>query len=249
MGVLTAKTVLVTGGTKGIGRAIAVRAAESGADIVLAYGSDREAADDTVAQISQTGRKAVAFRGDFSSELGVLEFFEEVRQYSPSIDCLVNSAGVFRTGDLADISEADFLWHFSVNVFGLAFAIREAVGLFPLEGGSIVNIGSSVSSFTPAGSVVYNASKGAVDAITRTLANELGPRGIRVNSVNPGLTETPGMQRSEFSSPEFKQQIEALTPLRRIGDPSDIAGAACFLMSEESSWITGETLVVGGGLH
>ncbi|ALE04871.1 hypothetical protein AL755_04095 [Arthrobacter sp. ERGS1:01] len=246
---LSGKTILVTGGTKGIGQAIALKAAAHGADVLIAYVSDREASDRTLSELRNTGRNAAAFQADLSSEEGVMALFEEIRNHASSIDALVNSAGVFATAPLEKVSSASFSRHFSVNVFGLTYAIREALPLFPKSGASIVNIGSSVSSFTPAGSVEYNASKGAVDAITRTLANELGPRGVRVNSINPGLTETPGMRQSEFSSESFKSEIKERTPLRRIGVPDDISGAACFLISEDSSWLTGETLIVGGGLH
>ncbi|WP_344339308.1 SDR family oxidoreductase [Agrococcus versicolor] len=242
-------TILITGGSKGIGQEIARTAAARGARTLIAYGGDHAAAASTVRELEVLTPGAAAFQADLATERGVRELFERVAERVDTIDALVNSAGVFETAPLEEVTDDTFAYHFALNVFGLTHAIKEAMARFSPRGGSVVNIGSSVSSFTPAGSVVYNASKGAVDAITRTLANELGPRGIRVNSINPGLTATPGMQRSEFSADAFVRDIEARTPLGRIGVPADLAGAACFLISEESSWLTGETIVIGGGLH
>lgn len=246
---LAGKTVLITGGNKGIGQAIARATAARGARTLIAFGGDHAAAASTVRELETLTPGAGAFQADLATEEGVRSLFEQVAKRADTIDALVNSAGVFATAPLDEVTDVSFTRHFALNVFGLTHAIKEAARLFPASGASVINIGSSVSAFTPAGSVVYNASKGAVDAITRTLANELGPRGIRVNSINPGLTETPGMRRSEFSAEAFTREIEARTPLRRIGVPADLAGAACFLISEESSWLTGETIVIGGGLH
>lgn len=246
---LSGKTILMTGGNKGIGQEIARAAAARGARVLIAFGGDHAAAAATVSELETLTPGAAAYQADLATEEGVHDLFDRVATHVGTIDALVNSAGVFATAPLEEVTDDSFNHHFALNVFGLTHAIREAAAIFSSTGASVINIGSSVSSFTPAGSVVYNASKGAVDAITRTLANELGPRGIRVNSINPGLTLTPGMRRSEFSTEAFMREIEARTPLGRIGVPADLAGAACFLLSDESSWLTGETIVIGGGLH
>ncbi|MCU1644974.1 MAG: short-chain dehydrogenase [Nocardia sp.] len=246
---LNGKVALVTGASKGIGAAIAIELAAAGARVGVNYSASPQAAEAVVARIEDAGGSAFVICGDISEETDVERMFADLRNHTDHLDILVNNAGVYQMGDIEEVTWKEFTRQFSLNVFGLTLVIREALASFLTEGSTIINIGSSVSSFHPAGSTIYTASKGAVDAITRTLANELGPRGIRVNSVNPGLTETEGMRRSAFSDDSFRQEITKITPLRRIGMPGDIAPAVAFLASDAASWVTGETLVIGGGLR
>lgn len=213
------------------------------------YSASKSGADQVVKSIEDSGGQAFAIQADISSPASVEELFSELRTRFDKLDILVNNAGVYEMGAVESVTAAELQRQFSLNVFGLAITIAEALTNALHPGSSIVNIGSSVTSFTPANSLVYTASKGAVDAITGTLSKELGPRGIRVNSVNPGLTVTDGMQSSAFSSREFRTEIENITPLGRIGVPEDIAPAVTFLASDRASWITGEILVIGGGLN
>ncbi|ALI03674.1 3-oxoacyl-ACP reductase FabG [Pseudomonas sp. FW306-02-F02-AA] len=243
------KIALVTGSSKGIGAAIARQLAKDGATVIVNYTRSREDADRVVSQILETGARAYAIRADVSNALEVKALFKAIVHEHGHIDILVNNAGVYATGALAEITEQEFNRQFNLNVLGLIQCTQEAVAVFNPKGGSIINISSSVTSFTPANSTVYTASKGAVDAITKTLANELGPKNIRVNSVNPGLVVTEGVHASGFFEDAFRQKIEAITPLGRIGSPEDIAPAVAFLASDDAGWITGEILVIGGGLH
>lgn len=242
------KVALVTGASKGIGAEIARQLAKDGATVIVNYASSREDAERVVEQILQTGARAYAVQADVSNSADLKALFKTIVHEHGHLDILVNNAGVYSTSALADITEAEFHRQFNLNVLGLIQCTQAAVDVFNPEGGSIVNISSSVTSFTPANSV-YTASKAAVDAITRTLANELGPRNIRVNSVNPGLVVTEGVHASGFFEDAFREKIEAITPLGRIGQPQDIAPAVAFLASSDASWITGETLIIGGGLH
>lgn len=243
------KIALVTGSSKGIGAAIARQLAKDGATVIVNYTRSREDADRVVSQILETGARAYAIRADVSNALEVKALFKAIVHEHGHIDILVNNAGVYATGALAEITEQEFNRQFNLNVLGLIQCTQEAVAVFNPKGGSIINVSSSVTSFTPANSTVYTASKGAVDAITKTLANELGPKNIRVNSVNPGLVVTEGVHASGFFEDAFRQKIEAITPLGRIGSPEDIAPAVAFLASDDAGWITGEILVIGGGLH
>ncbi|WP_078309216.1 MULTISPECIES: SDR family oxidoreductase [unclassified Mycobacterium] len=249
MSILTGKTALVTGASKGIGAAIARDLASAGALVAVHYSSSKSGADHVVKSIHDAGGQAFALQADISDPASVKGLFAELSTRIDKLDILVNNAGVYEMGAVESVTTGELERQFGLNVFGLAITITEALGSALGPGSSIVNIGSSVTSFTPANSLVYTASKGAVDAITGTLAKELGPRGIRVNSVNPGLTVTDGMQSSAFSSREFRNEIENITPLGRIGIPEDIAPAVTFLASDRASWITGEILVIGGGLN
>ncbi|QCH23160.1 SDR family NAD(P)-dependent oxidoreductase [Mycobacteroides salmoniphilum] len=248
MGILAGKTALVTGASKGIGAAIARDLASAGAHVAVHYSSSKRGADHVVKSIHDAGGRAFAIQADISDPASVKGLFTELSTRIDTLDILINNAGVYEMGPIESLTADELQRQFSLNVFGLAITITEALGVLD-RGSSIVNIGSSVTSFTPANSLVYTASKGAVDTITGTLSKELGPRGIRVNSVNPGLTVTDGMQSSAFSSREFRTEIENLTPLGRIGIPEDIAPAVTFLASDRASWITGEILVIGGGLN
>lgn len=243
------KIALVTGSSKGIGAAVAKQLAGDGATVIVNYARSQEDADRVVAQILERGGRAHAIKADVADPLELKALFKSIVHEHGHLDILVNNAGVYATGALAEIVEEEFHRQFNLNVMGLIRCTQEAVAVFNPQGGSIVNISSSVTSFTPAHSTVYTASKSAVDAITKTLANELGPKRIRVNSVNPGLVVTEGVHASGFFEDEFRKKIEALTPLGRIGQPEDIAPAVAFLASEDASWITGELLIIGGGLH
>ncbi|HEK1766278.1 TPA: 3-oxoacyl-ACP reductase FabG [Pseudomonas putida] len=243
------KVALVTGSSKGIGAEIARTLAEQGAVVVINYTSSQREVEALVNSIVAKGGKAYAIKADVSDSLQVKSMFAAISSMHEHLDILVNNAGVYATAALEEISEAEFHRHFNLNVLGVILCSQAAARLFGEQGGNIINISSSVTSFTPANSTVYTASKGAVDAITKTLANELGPRNIRVNSVNPGLVETEGVHASGFFAEDFRRSIEAITPLGRIGRPQDIAPAVAFLASDDASWITGETLIVGGGLH
>ncbi|MGE8349078.1 MAG: SDR family NAD(P)-dependent oxidoreductase [Pseudomonas protegens] len=246
---LEKKIALVTGSSKGIGAEIARQLAAEGATVIVNYTRSQADADQLVAQIVEQGGRAFAVQADVSNGLEVKTLFKTIGHQYGHLDILVNNAGVYSTGALAEVTEEAFHRHFDLNVLGLILCSQAALEYFNPAGGSIVNISSSVTSFTPANSTVYTASKGAVDAITRTLANELGARKIRVNSVNPGLVETEGVHASGFFADEFRSQIESITPLGRIGAPRDIAPAVAFLASDDAGWITGETLIIGGGLR
>lgn len=249
MNKLSKKIALVTGSSKGIGAAIALQLAKEGATVIVNYTRSQADADKVVAEIIKHGGRATAIQADVSKPLDVNALFKSIQHLYGHIDILVNNAGIYATGALEQITEEEFHRHFDLNVLGLILCTQAAIACFNPRGGAIVNVSSSVTSFTPAFSTVYTASKGAVDAITRTLANELGPKQIRVNSVNPGLVVTEGVHASGFFADDFRRQIESITPLGRIGAPQDIAPAVAFLASDEASWITGETLIIGGGLH
>jgi|SRR5450830_175442 len=249
MNKLKNKIALVTGSSKGIGAAIVKQLAEQGATVIVNYTNSQTEAEALVAKIITAGGQAQSMRADVSKSEDVKALFARIKQVFGRLDILVNNAGIYSTAPLEEVTEAAFYRHFELNVLGLILCSQEAIQLFDPKGGCIVNISSSVTSFTPANSTVYTASKGAVDAVTRTLANELGSRNIRVNSVNPGLVETEGVRDSGFFADDFRKTIEAVTPLGRIGRPQDIAPAVAFLVSDDAGWITGETLIIGGGLH
>jgi 3-oxoacyl-[acyl-carrier protein] reductase len=193
--------------------------------------------------------RSCSWRVNVARKAEVERLFSAAKKAFGKIDILVNNAGVYEFSPLEEITEEQFHKHFNVNVLGLLFATQEAVKQFDSAGGSIINISSAVTSLTPPNSSVYTGTKGAVDAITRTLAKELGPRNIRVNAINPGMVETEGVIAAGFNEGEFRKGVEAQTPLGRIGQPKDIAPAAVFLASSDSGWITGETLRAAGGLR
>ena len=211
--------------------------------------SSKEGADRVVDQITKRGGKAIAVQANVARKAEVERLFSAAKKAFGKVDILVNNAGVYDWSPLEEITEEQFHKHFDVNVLGLLLATQEAVRQFDSAGGSIINISSTVTSLTPPNSSVYTATKGAVDAITRTLAKELGPRNIRVNAINPGMVETEGVIAAGFNEGEFRKGVEAQTPLGRIGQPQDISPAAVFLASSDSQWITGETLRVAGGLR
>ena len=242
-GKLAGKVAVVTGGSKGIGADIAKQFAAEGAAVVVNYASSKEGADRVVDEIAKRGGKAIAVKAEIEG------LFSAARKAFGKIDILVNNAGVYDWSPLEEITEEQFHKHFDINVLGLLLATQEAVKHFDSTGGNIINISSAVTSLTPPSSSVYTGTKGAVDAITRTLAKELGPRKIRVNAINPGMVVTEGVRAAGFDQGDLRKSIEAQTPLGRIGQPEDIAPAAVFLASSDSAWITGETLRVAGGLR
>jgi len=246
---LQGKVAVVTGASKGIGAGIARALAAEGAAVVVNYATSREAADRVVADITGRGGRAIALQGDVASQADVTRLFAETRAAFGRLDILVNNAGVYEFAPIEAVTEEHFHKHFNLNVLGVLLAAKEAVKAFGPEGGSIINVGSGVSRITPANSAVYTATKGAVDAITGVLARELGPRGIRVNSINPGMIETEGVRRAGMNEGEFRRWIETQSPLGRIGQTDDIAPTAVFLASSDSKYMTGETLLVSGGVR
>jgi 3-oxoacyl-[acyl-carrier protein] reductase len=246
---LKGKVAVVTGASKGIGAGIAKALAKAGASVVVNYSSSKEGADRVVAEIAGTGGKAVAIQGDVSKAADVQRLFKETKKAFGSLDVLVNNAGVFHFEPLEAATETEFHRQFNTNVLGLILATQEAVKHFGPEGGSVINIGSVASDDTPPMSVVYSATKGAVDAITGVLAKELGARKIRVNSINPGGVETEGAHTAGIVGSDFANQMVARTPLGRFGQPGDIAPVAVFLASTDSAWLTGEIIRASGGLQ
>jgi 3-oxoacyl-[acyl-carrier protein] reductase len=249
MGKLANKVAVVTGASKGIGAGIAKALAAEGASVVVNYSSSKEGADKVVAEIKAKGGKAVAVHGDFSKQEDIGKVFGEVKKTFGRLDTLVNNAGVYNFAPLDQVTPEEFHRIFNLNVLGLLLASRESLKYFGPEGGSIINIGSVVSSLTPPGTSIYTATKGAVDAITQVLAKELGPKNIRVNSINPGMVETEGVHAAGFIGSDFEKNAVAQTPLGRIGQPQDIATIATFLASDDSNWLTGELVKAGGGLR
>ena len=246
---LAGKVAVVTGASKGIGAGISKVLAAEGASVVINYASSKEGADQVVNEIVKEGGQAIAVRADVAKTKDIEQLFAETKKAFGRLDILVNNAGVYRFAPLEETTEDEFHRQFSINVFGLIMATREALKYFGAEGGSVINIGSTASSLTPPATVVYTATKGAVDAVTRVLAKELGPKKIRVNSINPGVIETEGYQTLGVSGSDFEKQAIAQTPLGRIGYPRDIAPVVTFLASSDSAWITGELLQVAGGLR
>lgn len=249
MSALKDKVAIVTGASKGIGAAIAKGLAEAGASVIVNYASSKDGADKVVKEIKQKGGKALAVQGDVSKEADVKRIFEETKKAFGSLDVLVNNAGIYEFASLESTTEDEFHREFNTNVLGTILATREAVKYFGDNGGSVINVGSAASTMAPPNTVVYTATKGAVDAITRVLAKELGPKGIRVNSINPGGVETEGTHRVGVVGSDFQKQMIAQTPLGRFGQPTDIAPVAVFLASPASGWLTGEVLVASGGLR
>jgi 3-oxoacyl-[acyl-carrier protein] reductase len=244
---LEGKVAIVTGASKGIGAAIAKQLADAGAAVVVNYASSKQGADRVVAEIKGKGGRAVAVQADMSKHTDIQRLFAETKKAFGRLDVLVNNAGIYEFAPLEAITPEHFHKLFDLNVLGLILASQEAVKHFSSAGGSIINISSVVATAAPAAASVYSATKAAVDAATRSLARELGPRHIRVNAINPGMVETEGVHSAGISSSDLRKQFEAQAPLGRIGQPEDIAPAAVFLASDDSRWITGETLYIAGG--
>jgi len=246
---LTGKVAIVTGASKGIGASIAKNLAAEGAAVVVNYASSKADAEKVVAAISADGGKAIAVQGDASKKADIDRLFAKTKSKFGRLDILVNNAGIYEFAPLENVTEEHFHKQFNLNVLGLIMASQSAAKMFDSTGGCIVNISSIVSTLAVPAGAVYSGTKGAVDAITRSLAAELGPRGIRVNAIRPGMVETEGLRAAGMEGGEMQKQIRAQTPLGRLGQPQDIAGAAVFLASTDSSWITGETFVISGGFR
>lgn len=249
MSKLSNKVAVVTGASKGIGAQIAKDLAAAGASVVVNYASSKSGADKIVAEIVVAGGKAIAVQGSVAVADDVKRIFAETKAAYGKVDILVNNAGVYEFAPLANITEEHFHRIFNTNVLGLLLATQEAVTLFPETGGSIINIGSLVTTITPANSAVYTATKGSVDAITGVLAKELGPKKIRVNALNPGLIDTEGTQTAGFIGSDFHNEAVSRTPLGRTGQPKDIGSVAVFLASDDAGWLTGETINAAGGAY
>lgn len=249
MGELTGKVAIVTGASKGIGAGIAKAYGAEGARVVVNYATGKADAERVVKSIADGGGKAVAVQADMSKPDDVRRLFAETKKVFEGLDVLVNNAAVYAFHSLEEITESEYHRHFDVNVLGPIIAAQEALKYFGPKGGSIINIGSNATLVTPPRSLVYTATKGALDMMTRVLAKELGPRKIRVNSLNPGGVETEGTHRIGVIGSEFEKQMVAMTPLGRLGQPEDIAPTAVFLASDKSYWLTGELIVVSGGMR
>lgn len=247
MAKLTGKVAVVTGASKGIGASIAEHLASEGATVVVNYATSKSDADAVVKRIQNNGGKAIAVQGDVSKPADITQLFEETKRAYGKVDILVNNAGIYEFAPLESISAEHFHKQFNVNVLGLLLTTQEAVKLIGPEGGSIINISSIVGPMPLPGASVYSSTKAAVDAITVSLSRELGPRKIRVNSLNPGMVETEGIKAAGFDKSDFRKTVESQTPLGRIAQPNDIATAAVFFASQDSGWATGQTLILAGG--
>ena len=243
---LTGKNALVTGASKGIGAAIAIRLAAEGAAVAVNYSSDKAGAEKTVAAITAKGGKAFAVQANLAEPQEITRLVAEVKKAFGTLDILVNNAGVYEFMPLDGITPEHFHKQFNVNVLGLLLTTQEAARILN-DGSSIVNISSAVTTLLPAASAVYSATKASVDAITLILAKELGTRKIRVNAVNPGMILTEGVKTAGFDHGDMRAWVESVTPLARVGNPEEIAAVTAFLASSDASYVNGETLHASGG--
>jgi 3-oxoacyl-[acyl-carrier protein] reductase len=244
---LAGKVAVVTGASKGIGAAIARQLADEGAAVVVNYSSSKADGEKVAKDITTLGGRAIAVQANLSKQEEIEQLFSKAQKAFGRVDILVNNAGIYEFLPLEKVTEDHFHKQFNLNVLGLLLASQAAAKQFDGGGGSIINISSVVSTLAVPQSAVYSGTKGAVDAITRSLASELGARGIRVNAIRPGMVETEGVRSAGIAESDLRKQVEAQTPLGRIGQPRDIAGLAVFLASDDSSWVTGETFVISGG--
>ena len=249
MGQLTGKVAVVTGASKGIGAGIAKALAAEGAAVVVNFASSKEGACRVVEEIIEQGGRAFAVQGDVANAADVKKLFEETKKAFGALDVLVNNAGVFQFFPLEAVTEDEFHRQFNTNVLGPILTTKEALDYFGPEGGSVINIGSVASTAAPPQSVVYSATKGALDTVTRALAKELAGRKIRVNSINPGGVVTEGAVSLGIIGGDFERQMVSQTPLGRMGQPEDIAQIAVFLASPASGWLTGDLITASGGLR
>ncbi len=243
---LNGKVALVTGASKGIGASIALELASRGAAVAVNYASDKAGAEKVVAEIKAKGGKAIAIHANVADPDTIAPLIGAVAKEFGPIDVLVNNAGVYEFGPIETVTPEHFHRQFNINVLGLLLTTQAALTSFSPAGGSIINIGSVAANGVPGGSV-YSATKGAVDSITVSLSKELGAKKIRVNSLNPGMVETEGVHTAGFLGTDFHHQAVKDTPLGRIGQPQDIASIAAFLASDESYWLTGQTIQASGG--
>lgn len=248
-GKLSGKVAVVTGASKGIGASITRHLAAEGASVVVNYASSKADADKVVAEITGAGGRAIAVQGDVSKRADIDRLFAETKKSYGKLDILVNNAGIYEFGALEKITEDQFHKQFNLNVLGLILTTQEALKYFSPDGGSVINISSVAGENPPPNASVYSATKAAVDAVTKSLAKELGPRKIRVNSINPGMIETEGAHAAGFMASEFSKQVASQTPLGRVGQPQDIGKVAVFFASDDSGWVTGETLLISGGMR
>jgi 3-oxoacyl-[acyl-carrier protein] reductase len=247
MSKLTNQVAVVTGASKGIGAGIAKALAAAGASVVVNYASSKAGADKVVADITAASGKAIAVQGDVSKQADITRLFAETKKAFGRLDILVNNAGVYAFSPLDQITEESFHTQFNLNVLGLLLTTKEAATYFGPEGGSVINISSAVTSLLPPASSIYTATKASVDAITVILSRELGPRKIRVNSINPGLIATEGTHTTGIIGSDFETGFVSTNPLGRVGQVEDLNPAAVFLASSDSAYITGEILNVSGG--
>ncbi|HWL10881.1 MAG TPA: glucose 1-dehydrogenase [Planctomicrobium sp.] len=244
---LAGQVAVVTGASKGIGAEIALQLAQAGATVAVNYSSSKSGADAVVARIEEAGGKAIAVQADLSKPEQIEHLFVEADKAFGRLDILVNNAGIYEFGSLEEINPEHFHKQFNINVLGLLLATQAAVKRMGPDGGSVINISSTISKVAIPGAAVYSGTKGAVDAITRSLSAELGPRKIRVNGIGPGMVETEGAHAVGVIESDFRKQVESNTSLGRIGQTQDIAPLAIYLASSDSAWMTGETLFVNGG--
>lgn len=249
MSKLKNKVAIITGASKGIGAGIAKAYGIEGASVVVNYSSDKAGADQVVKEIIVAGGKAIAVRANVSKSADVQHLFAETKKAYGKLDVLVNNAGVYKFEPLEAITEEEFHRQFNTNVWGTILATREAIQYFNGDGGSVINVSSVVSDNPIAGSVVYSATKGAVDTIAIALSKELGHKKIRVNTIAPGGVETEGAHSIGMIGSDFEKGMVAGTPLGRIGQPDDIAKVAVFLGSDDAGWINGQKINVSGGLR
>lgn len=243
---LTGKVAVVTGASKGIGASIALHLAKEGASVVVNYASSKEGAQKVVSEIAKNGGKAIAVQANVANPQDIERLFSETKKAFGKLDILINNAGIYEFAPIEELTVEGYHKTFDLNVLGLLLVTKEALKYFG-SSGTIVNMSSIVSKYSIAGAAIYSASKAAVDAITKSLGQELGPRNIRVNCVNPGMIETEGTHTTGILDSDFRKNTESQTPLGRIGRPEDIATAVTFLASDDASWITGETLFITGG--
>jgi len=248
MSKLNGKVAVVTGASKGIGAGIAKALAAEGAAVVVNYSSSKDGADAVVDSITKAGGKAVAVQGDVSKEKDARGLVDAALSEFGQLDVLVNNSGVYAFSSIEDVSEDEYRRQFDVNVLGPLLTTKAAVPHLK-DGASVINISSNITSVLVPQSAIYSGTKGALDAVTGVLAKELAPRGIRVNAILPGYTETEGTGAAGISGTDFVDQIVAQTPLARAGTPDDIAKVAVFLASDEAGWLTGEKINASGGLR
>jgi 3-oxoacyl-[acyl-carrier protein] reductase len=247
MGKLTGKVAVVTGASKGIGASIAEHFGAEGASVVVNYASSKAGADAVVKHITEKGGKAIAVQADVSKPQDITRLFAETKKAYGNLDILVNNAGIYEFGPIGSITPEHFHKHFDLNVLGLILTTQEAVKFMNGAGGSILNISSIVAPMPVPTASVYSATKAAVDAVTAAFSKELGPKKIRVNSLNPGMVETEGFRAAGIAESDFRKMVESQTPLGRIAQPDDIARAAVFFASDDAGWVTGQTLILAGG--
>jgi 3-oxoacyl-[acyl-carrier protein] reductase len=244
---LQGKVAVVTGAAKGIGASIAEHLAAEGASVVVNYAASKTAADAVVRRIHDKAGTAVAIQADLTKPDNIKRLFAQSKAAYGRLDVLVNNAGIYEFAPLESVTPEHFHKQFNLNVLGLLLATQEAVKLMGPTGGSVINVSSIVGPMPAENASVYSATKAAVDAVTIALSKELGPKKIRVNSLNPGMVETEGLHATGIAESDFRKTVESQTPLGRIGQPDDIARVAVFYASDDAGWVTGQTLVLAGG--